>query len=102
RVRGGTPDQQRLRDVQAGVGAEVGNRATGVDQHGRIVELHCGAALWRQLPGAEQARRAPPLEPQQLEVVDLLLVDGSLEAIDLGFAERGALVQDDSRGLVTV
>ena len=77
--------QERLGDVQAGVGAEVGDGPARVQQEAALVELDAGAAQRRELPGAEQVRRAAALDPEQLEEVDVPLVGGALESADLGW-----------------
>jgi len=64
-----------------------GRRSPRVQQEGARVELDAGAAQRRQLPGAEQVRGAAPLDPDQLEEVDLPLVGRALEPPDLGGTE---------------
>jgi hypothetical protein len=98
----GGPQQQRLGDVNAGVGAEVRDGPARVQQQGARVELDAGAAQRRELPGAEQVRGAAPLDPDQRQEVDLPLIGCALEAADLSGAELRGLVEDDAGGLVAV
>jgi hypothetical protein len=56
----------------------------------------------RQLPGAEPMRGAAPLDPDQLEEVDLPLVSRTLEPGDLGGTELRGLMEHDAGGLVAV
>jgi hypothetical protein len=54
------------------------------------------------LAGAEQAGGTAPLNPEQLDEVDLPLVGRPVEPGDLLRAEVGALVEDNPGGLVAV
>lgn len=62
----GGADEERLGDVQAGVGAEVGDRPARIQQEAVLIELDASTPQRRELPGAEQMRRAAALDPQQL------------------------------------
>jgi hypothetical protein len=53
-----------------------------------------------ELPGAEQVRRAAPLDPDQLQEVNIAVIRRAPEPADLGGAELRGLVQHDAGGLM--
>ncbi|MGX1730721.1 hypothetical protein ACWIGE_29295 [Streptomyces diastaticus] len=64
--------------------------------------MDAGAAQRGELAGAVQVWGTAPLNPQQVDMVDLTQVGGFVESVDLTGGEVRGLVNDDACGLVAV